>query len=313
MVIGLYDLDLWGVSRSTPNLDLMKIYNYYYQAGHKVIMMKPNDKEGRFNHIIYFKEHVNTKFSSKLVITGENKTIRGYGFYGKYAPLKPEIEAAAPSYEPYDLYSYKLKTCVGSYDKLKKDSLVRVQTNDLTDFKPKRKNIIIVDRDFLQLPNGIDFLQEYKNHTFYFYHSPVCKTKEQFYELERYLLLINSQAIIDFQYDEDFFLENFKNNKVFFKNEKRENETEQNYYLRLIKTILLFKKESMAWQTLYKYNPKNDFEKKIVEWGRAANNKSFEETYGAAATSNLSTEIRLLLKQDPKKVESSTIDFSKNL
>jgi len=56
-VIGLYDIDMWHRGRSGPNLELMKTYNYYNNKGHKVIMMRPEEDEGRYNKIIYFKEN----------------------------------------------------------------------------------------------------------------------------------------------------------------------------------------------------------------------------------------------------------------
>jgi hypothetical protein len=29
MTIGLYDIDMWHRGKSAPNLELMKVYNYY--------------------------------------------------------------------------------------------------------------------------------------------------------------------------------------------------------------------------------------------------------------------------------------------
>lgn len=61
MTLGLYDIDLWHGRKSVINLELMKIYNYYKQKGHIVIMMRPDEDEGRFNKIIYFKDNPNTQ------------------------------------------------------------------------------------------------------------------------------------------------------------------------------------------------------------------------------------------------------------
>lgn len=118
MSIGLYDIDLWHNSKSSPNLDLMKVYNYLNKQNKKVILMQPSDTEGRFNKIIYFKEDPKTIIPSKLMIYGENKDIFGYGFYNKTYPLKSEIFNVSPAYDLYDIWTHKLKK-VDNYEKLK--------------------------------------------------------------------------------------------------------------------------------------------------------------------------------------------------
>ena len=55
-------------------------------------MVRPQDPLERFNKVFFFKDSKNVlgkEASSKLII--ENKTLMGYGFFGKTERLKPEI------------------------------------------------------------------------------------------------------------------------------------------------------------------------------------------------------------------------------
>lgn len=44
MVVGLYDIDLLHAASAWPNLELMKVYNYFNQQGDSVILMKKKKK-----------------------------------------------------------------------------------------------------------------------------------------------------------------------------------------------------------------------------------------------------------------------------
>ena len=87
MIIGLYDIDFHHSSVHFPNLELMKIYNYHYQKGDKVIFMTPKTDKGRFNEIVYFKELVNTKIPKTIDIDMTKDHVYGYGFYKHYTPI----------------------------------------------------------------------------------------------------------------------------------------------------------------------------------------------------------------------------------
>jgi len=43
-----------------------------------------------------------------------------------------------------------------------KNSLVRIETEDYTDYKKDKNKIYICDNNLTSLPNAPDFLQEYK-------------------------------------------------------------------------------------------------------------------------------------------------------
>ena len=52
--ICLFDIDFLYSSKFVPNLELMKIFNYYYQEGHVVNLGQKNENLDRYNQIIFF-------------------------------------------------------------------------------------------------------------------------------------------------------------------------------------------------------------------------------------------------------------------
>jgi hypothetical protein len=155
--IGIVDLDLWSNIKSFPNLELMKVYNYYYNKNNIVRMVRPTDPLTTFTHIYFFKENPNTSISKKINMRMDNKTLYGYGFYKKFFPLKNEISEVPPRYLPYDSFVERLAN-TKSYDTMKQSSYIRVENKDFTDYKPDRTNIYIADYDFIHLQESLDFL-----------------------------------------------------------------------------------------------------------------------------------------------------------
>ena len=201
MIIGLYDIDMWNTGKSMPNLELMKVYNYYYKKNHRVLMMKPKEDELKYAKIFYFKEKLNTQIPNSLVLNEDKKQIIGYGFYGKTPKLKPEIHSMQPSYDPYDIYSYKLKVPKG-YDTLKKSSLIRVETEDFINFKNNINKVYVADSNFLYSNGAEDFLKENKNnHSFLFYHNLIAKDEETYNTFIRYSILFDRRILIDFDFN----------------------------------------------------------------------------------------------------------------
>ena len=141
--IGIYHMDLWHGRKAVPNLELIKLYTYYFNKGDQVVMMRPQDELERFNFIYFFKdsqEPLGKDASNKLIV--ENKKLMGYGFFGKTDILKPEIFNQQLNYNCYNILSYKL-TNKSEYTYMPKSSLIRIETNDFTDFKPDKKRIYI--------------------------------------------------------------------------------------------------------------------------------------------------------------------------
>jgi len=86
--ICLFDMDLcYGGGHSPPNLELMKVANYYLKKGHIVNLGSPKENFERYNQIIFFKDRPGTRIPKDLSLSGQNKQIYGYGFYNRFIPL----------------------------------------------------------------------------------------------------------------------------------------------------------------------------------------------------------------------------------
>ena len=261
MNIGLYHLEMWGRGTAVPNLELMKIYNYYYSKNYKVTMVRPNDALGRFDKIFYFKDNPNTVISKSLNLTGSNKKLLGYGFYKKTEILKPEIFNLPPLYYIYDSFldrlSYKER-----YESLKKNSYVRVETNDFVDLKPNTL-IYVADYDFCAQEKAEDFLDEYKNRSIFFFHQPKlsCAALPKFSKYSQTL----RPRIIDL--DEDVFIEECYDRNIIFPLNIFPKETIENYRLRLMKMGLIYKNKKTAPPRPRFYSSEvDDFADKIMNW-----------------------------------------------
>jgi len=171
--------------------------------------------------------------------------------------------------------------------------------------------MVFIDHNFFYQENAYDCLLEFKNHTYFFAYPLIIKDSETFYKFERFMNIINNHYLIDFRFNEDFFFDNIQNNKVIYNLKKREDETLENYKQRIIKMGLFYKAKG---KVLYShiYDEYDEIISLIFKWIRTNTNESFEK-YNGAIPENISSKIRLLLKQDPKKINNSHLDFYKNL
>ena len=309
--IGLYDIDLWHRGKSPPNLELMKVYNYYQQQNQVIRMMRPNEDEGRYNKIIYFKDNPRIQIPRSLIVNGDKKIVYGYGFYNTFSPLRPEFSDVPPSYEPYDALSYKLRIPKADYDALKAASLVRLENKDYSDYKKSSRRLFFADHHALYQPEAYEQLLEYKNHDFYFLHTLRVKDEETYYKFERFFPLISNYIIIDFRYSADFFFDVYTQPKVIFAIGKREDETILNYQLRSVKMALYYKSRGIRQKFPFLPTPLDKTDEVLIKWITSPSTEAFDKSY--SIPSGISSELRLLLKQDPKKVKTSSLDFYKNL
>lgn len=314
MIVGLYDIDLYHKSKSYPNLELMQLYTYYYNKGNRVEMLKPKEKETKYSQIFYFKEF-NTMLPKDISFVEDNKQIIGFGFYGKLPQLKKEITSLPPTIEPYGLYAHKIAGYKG-YDSYLKSSIVRIETENFGGYKNESLHTYIVDSNFLYSAGAEDYLKNHLNQTYFFYHPLNVYDIETFNKFQKYNnLFFNREMIINFEYDENFFLKNFKD-KIYFKLDRLNNEPELNYLLRIVKMILIYKNENRYLRQ--RIEGKTELEKTILEWGMTKNQLSYFDYYenslpAQQRINGLDSELRLLLKQNPKKIDIKKIDLESNL
>ena len=310
--IGLYHLDLWhSIGSAVPNLELIKIFSYFYNRGDQITMVRPQDPLERFNKVFFFKDSKNVlgkEASSKLII--ENKTLMGYGFFGKTERLKPEIFNQKLNYKCYDEVSWKLSN-KADYPNIVKNSFVRFETEDFTDYKPERPLIYINDENLAAVPQVFDLLQQYKNHTFCPLHS-IKINDENIEQFMRYDDLIRGIYSCN-DYSPDLFREYHSNKKIVFNLSQHSRETEMHYAKRLMVMGLMFKNKKVTPRPLAGITKKGMTEK-ISNWILKNDQRSFMAYYSddkevQKMIVNAPSEIRLLYKTNPLTITSSTFDL----
>ena len=317
MSLALYDLDLWHrAAKTPPSFELMKVYRYLNSNNYTVKMLTPTDEFSSFNSIIFFKQYKDTPIPKKVNVTDKKYSLYGYGFYGKNTPLKKEITLCRPSYIPYERFDYKLKTPF-SFHLLEKHSLVRVSTNDYADLKEKDNCIMIADEYPLQVSNMKEFLDKYKKYSdFTFFHTLKVDSKENLEKFYQYRNLFRKKYIMNFRFDENTFFQYMNDSNVVFQFKQEDWESKNNLFLRLTKMILAYKHNNVKYRNPYPFTDK--FLSYIDNWGKSVSCVSYEEFYKnnkealrfmAAAT----TELRLLLKQNPLTINNEYLDLQKNL
>ncbi len=308
MHIGLYDIDLHHGAIAFPNLELMKIYNYYYKQGIPVTMARPRDDFGRFSKIIFFKDSPNVRIPNSLSLSGDNKIYYGYGFYKKVGTLPDSISAATPTFLPYDAYSNKIK----DYEKIRRNSLYRLENDDRTGINDSTRLIYIVDREPLYQKNLIPFLLEPHKQKIKFFHRLEVKDEVTYEKFKSYHHLLDTSFYINFDFSKDFFT-NHCDKDFEYNCAIREKESIKQYTLRILSMILI-KKHFGARVTLNFINPKTELLQLLIKWNSNKIAESFSNCYADNAQvkkiiSVQESEIRMLLKQNPKTLNIEYLDF----
>lgn len=313
MTIGLYDIDFFHGSKFAPNLELMKIYNYYLNQGHQVIFLRPQDNFGRCNKIIFFKARPETKLPLKLSIVGENKIFYGYGFYKHFSSLKPNVKDSKPSFLPYELQAERLKSTELKFlQKIKNSSIIRAENYDITGFKKDSNKIYLADEK-MSIESINWLLDNYKQYKIDFLYD-VEIDEDQFISLNNYFLDMKCPPIISSNYSCDFF-KKYSSFNVRWLIKPNNKESNLNLFVeRLIKMILWCKYHndklqftvptfSKTQQTTY---PLINFIFQLSKWAKINSSISFYDFLKSKKDKDLiknivdnKTNLRLLIKQNP--------------
>lgn len=322
--IGLYDIDFNHSSKFSINLELMKVFNYYYSKGNIVRLINKGENMDKYNKIIFFKQNPSCAIPKGLDFCGDKKIIHGYGFFNSFTPLKEEIAETPPDFMIYDVNSNRIKD-IALYNKIKNNSLIRIENNDFTYFNEKATNIFIVDYNFLNLSQSESFLKEHKKYSINFLWPLIAKNEQSIQIFFQYVYNSNRRLIIDFKFTYDFFMKYYYEPIVFQMKETTYDKNTQSFFKRFIKMILISKNENKPIN-LHLINP-TLIQKKdnklyniyslIGKWGLNKTQESFydfikdnkKDYDNVENTLANNTEIRLLLKQNPKNYNIQNIDF----
>lgn len=310
--IGLYHMDLWHSVKAVPNLELMKIYNYFIEKGDRVLMIGPQDELARFNYIYFFKDSqqpLGKEASSKLAV--DNKKLIGYGFFGSVEKLKPEVFNQKVNYQCYDALFYRLKNKT-HYNLMSKNSLVRVETEDFTDYKSDKSIIFLADNNPTGVPQMADFLLEYKNHRFYPLY-PFTVNSSNIQTFVRFENLIQENFYCK-DYNGDIYKEYCYDRHIAFDFNKRENESENHFITRLLAMGIVIKNHETTPSINIRQFTGTGIAEKVYKWILAKEWTPFITYYSDDKEIqnyifNAPTEIRLLCKTKPLGINSSTFDL----
>lgn len=142
----------------------------------------------------------------------------------------------------------------------------------------------------------------------------IGNSEEVVEEIIKYNYLFKEPIKINFNYNEDFFYKNYKNNLIF--TERRDNENEVNFIERMLKIYLWYKKNNIIehYRLFDRTIPES-----IKNWfHKDKDKKSFIDYYSndkiiLREVNKAPTEIRLLLKTNPEKVTKENLKLYKNL
>ena len=312
--IGIYHMDLWHtLNKAVPNLEAIKIYNYFLNKGDQVLMIGPNDELQRFNYIYFIKDSptpLGKEASSKLAI--ENKKLMGYGFFGKVDKLKPEIFNQKLNYACYDKLLYRI-TNKGDYNNMAKNSLIRVETEDFTDYKPDRNLIFIADNNPTAITAMPDFLLEHKNNHQFKFLFPLRVNSDNIDKFARFESLIKGTLVCN-----DFTSQTYKeycyDKHIVFNYERRGNESDNHYIARLLAMGIIIKSYQSTPSIGVNRYSENGIAKSIYQWILQKDWSPFITYYSDNKDIqnyilNAPSEIRLLCKTKPLAINSSTFDL----
>lgn len=310
MVLGLYDIDLLHNQSKFPNLELMKIYNYHQQHNDKVILMNQKSDEGRFTEIIYFKEVPTYQVPKAVSLSGSKKHIYGYGFYKKYVPINQKYHDMPPLHIIYSPYADKLKTYYSLLDR--GQSIVRCENEDYSGLKHEGYTLMVVDYDFINLPNAKDFVRKFQRYKLIFRTSFHVYDEATYLNFQAYKHILDNSFYIEFPYTYDFFKENADKYTNFHLDKPFEKEDRTHYLNRLVRTALHYKINNLRMPHSKKGT--NTFEGCILNWGynptSAAYSEFFKNNKAAIGfVEGLPSELRQLLKFAPYKISSEIVDL----
>ena len=307
--IALFDIDFWYGRKQYPNLELMKVFNYYYSQNHIVVFTKPNQDLERFNKIFYFFENTNIQIPKSLFISNDKSQCYGCGFYNSFRPLINPINDSPPSFIPYDLEEDKIKD-LKNYNKIKRRSLIRLENKDFTNFDSNKRHIYLADHDVLYQNDIESFIKEYNKFNLNCYYPLNIYSEDkldrvnqysQYFKGNRYNLLFN--------YTKETFDKYGSCNYIFNFNDF----TTKDNRIKFIKSILYLKAKGLK-PYFNKFNKIPTELEPIFKWY----NSGLQESYYSYISDkpelitqfNLNfkndSDYRLLLKQNPKTLNCLT-------
>lgn len=302
MTIGLYDIDFNHGQTFSLSLPLMKAWTRFIEENHQVIMMRPYEKTGRFNRIFYFKENPNLRIPNNLIVNTTKGTMVGYGFYGA-ANLSEKTRAAAPSFQPYELYPDKIKN-KNLFRLVKNNSLVDWREQDFSYYFKNKTSTYVNDRDFLKEPNWEEIFNAFDN-TIQFIHPIKPKDFEESKKILRHHYGNLTQINIPVTLNIDQIKYYLQMQGVVFDPAKVSDE-------KLFLFILIVKCMGENYIQFTNRFSNQPFRQNLLSWGSNKEQISYANFLGVnfneLASYHFNFKYRILLKQNPKTITLKDIE-----
>lgn len=298
--IGLYDLDFFHGRAFTISLPLMHAYSKLMKEGHQVIMMKPGEKTGRFNSILYFKDKPDLIIPKSVVLDNEKGKFFGYGFYG-YSGINEDTKTFVPSFAPYDLFSNKIKNKT-LYNSIKANSVIDWREKDFLLTKADATYTYVLDRDFLSEPDWEELFDHFDN-KINFVRTVMPPSKYDLTEVDKFLTKPYGKAtqiVVPATVDKDKLLHYASHDGVCFNLDT--SDTDGVFFHIFISKVVSEKKIRF-----YNYGL-NEKQNDFLRWA-GAGRVSFAEFMGEnfKDTDYLNCRYRALLKQNPLTISYEDI------
>ena len=290
--IGLYDIDLHHGKAFSISLPLMQAYARLKSEGHQVIMMKPYEKTGRYNQIFYFKDNPKLEVPKKLVINQDKGKFCGFGFYGTSGISSKTMEFA-PSFEPYDLFSNKIKN-ITLYKSIRNNSIIDWREKNFAGAKGGAAITYVTDRNFLNEEDWEEIFDHYDNNIDFIHSLKVDKSEEdKMFKLLKKPYGNHTRIVVPWQIDKD---------KLIYLSSCRGVVFNINDAMELTAQILISKilDIKLPMYSTYETDP---FILDLIHWNNAGR-ISFKEFLGINWDPNkyITFPYRLMLQQDPTKI-----------
>lgn len=304
-MIGVYDIDLYHHAKYTfPNFNLMKLFNYFYtEKNISISFLRPCDTTTHLEHIYYFWETPNGVAPKTINLNEDNVTLLGYGPRKERTLLIPEIQATPPIFLPYELNRDKLKD-KKKFDAIKKNSFINIFANDFSLYKSDKTDIYIFDRDFIELENGFDFLQEQKNKHLHFNGPLKFYDEETFSKYAYYRTrFMDTRLCVYFKPSNDFIKKYSQD--AYYLLDKTQYKDDMELYLTIVKIISCGKAKDFTPNLVINFDL--PLKEELTQWNYSCTQDSFYNFTRNLSNQNKvddvllkNTELRLLSKTKPK-------------
>ena len=334
-MIALVDEDLLNPHKikKIPNLELMKVSNYYFRQG-KIVRLLSKEQLApsqldRYEKIYLFKETNNLKFRDDVIAL--NKTeFYGNGYFKELKCLPAEMMDTAADFKIYlnNKLIYKDEELMKKFEYYEKSNFIRLENKDFSSYSKDKFRVFIVDKNPITSIENIEMLNrlEKDGHNLHFFYPLFVNNETLMVEMLKQVFLSRNKLIVDFEYNKNFIIKYIKDKILYKTPESFINDKDiKNFILHMTKVLCLSKmlEGEIGFTDPFK-NIQNSFKdeyyilKLLQQWGWKKQYSCFFDFIKNERSESLAfieefieteKELFTLWKSDCKKLIPYYIDF----